>query len=265
MWDINYNPQVKSINKSMKNHKILILISSFLLLLVIFFISCTKDKLKITPPVTPPVDSSYSFFEQFDNVSGLVSKGWVFKNNSDPAGPNGWRQGRYESGLKFGIDTVGFNAYSSTTYPTDYISVDASAVSLSGGLSAWLISPPLPIKNGDVITFVTRAMNDAGFFNASADRMQLLANFTDESADCGNTPVSVGNFTTVLLDINPTLSANFMGGYPESWTSFSITISGLAAPVDKGRFAFRYVADVGGIDGGASSLIGIDDLRFTHN
>jgi len=249
----------------MKNHKIVIFIASIFLFSIVFFISCTKDKLNTKPPVIPPVDTTYSFFEQFNDVNGLVAKGWVFKNNSSPAGPNGWRQGRYESGLKFGIDTVGFTAYSSNTYPTDYISVDASAVSLSGGLSAWLISPPLPMKNGDVITFVTRAMNDAGFFNASADRMQVLANFTDESADCGNTPTSVGKFTTVLTDINPTLNSNFMGGYPESWTWVSITINGLSAPVEKRRFAFRYVADVGGIEGGFSSLIGIDDLSFTHN
>ncbi len=249
----------------MKNNKILIFISFLFLLSIVFFISCTKDKLKINTPVTPPVDTSYSFFEEFNDVSGLVSKGWVFKNNSDPAGPSGWRQGRYESGLKFGIDTVGFNAYSASTSPRDYISVDAAAVSLAGPISAWLISPPLPIKNGDIITFVTRAMNDAGFAFASSDRMQVLANFSDSSADCGNTPASVGKFTTILKDINPLLNPNNKKGYPETWTRFTITISGLQAPVNKGRFAFRYVATMGGINGGSSSLIGIDDVRFTHN
>ncbi|MEO8763339.1 MAG: choice-of-anchor J domain-containing protein [Ginsengibacter sp.] len=249
----------------MKNKNTLLFISILVVFVAVFIFSCTKDTLKTNTPIAPVVDSNFSFVEDFNDVSALPAKGWVFKNNSDPAGPSGWRQGRYESGLKLGLDTVGFPAYNATRSPTDYISVDVAAVSLTGSLSAWLISPQVPVKNGDEITFYTRAMNDAGFFYPAVDRMQVLGNFTDGSADCGNTPFSVGKFTTTLTDINAVSNENVLDGYPETWTQITITIAGLPAPVEKARFAFRYIEDLSGLNQGYSSLIGIDNLSFIHN
>src|ERR1700733_7452469 len=98
----------------MKN-RILLFISIFILLSTAFTISCTKDKLK-TKTVIPPVTStSSSFDEEFDKVSELPAKGWVFKNNSDPAGSYGWRQGLYEAApsSKFPVPIIGFPALSS--------------------------------------------------------------------------------------------------------------------------------------------------------
>ena len=72
------------------------------------------------------------------------------------------------------------------------------------------------------------------------------------SANVGGTAASVGDFTTLLLTVNPALN----GGYPDSWTLFTATISGLGGPVS-GRFAFRYnVADTSV----NADYIGIDTL-----
>jgi hypothetical protein len=69
----------------------------------------------------------------------------------------------------------------------------------------------------------------------------------------------VGDFTTLLLDINPTLAS---GGYPEVWTQYTVTISGVAAPT-QGRFAFRYYVNDGGPAGNNSNYIGVDLFEYT--
>jgi len=71
--------------------------------------------------------------------------------------------------------------------------------------------------------------------------------------------LSVGDFTTLLLDINPTLAS---GGYPQAWTQYVITLSGLGGPTS-GRIAFRYFVTDAGISGSNSDYIGIDTLKIT--
>ncbi len=46
------------------------------------------------------------------------------------------------------------------------------------------------------------------------------------STNVGGTSASVGDFTILLNDINPTLS---VGGFPETWTQFSAVLSGVGA------------------------------------
>ena len=254
----------------MKNNKILLFISLLLLVSIGFIVSCTKDKLITvnTPSPVPPAVNP-SFTEEFNNAGDLTAKGWVFKNNSQPVGSTGWRQGRYEpAASKFPVPYIGFPAYSSSTTPNDFISCDGSCVNDIGNISAWLISPKLSIKNGDQISFYTRALDDALFIFYTKDRVQVLANFTDSSADVGETASSVGNFTTLLLDINSAYAENSISGYPETWTQYTITISGLSSPVTNARFAFRYFGTDAGASSNAantSSVVGIDQLVFTGN
>ena len=70
---------------------------------------------------------------------------------------------------------------------------------------------------------------------------------------------AVGDFSTILLDINPTLVAT---GYPQSFTLETVTISGLTAPVD-GRVALRYFVTQGGVNGANSNIIGVDSFSTT--
>jgi hypothetical protein len=71
----------------------------------------------------------------------------------------------------------------------------------------------------------------------------------------------VGDFQTLLLDINPTYT---LTGYPNAWTQFTVTVSGLGSPTT-GRMAFRYFVENGGPDGAISDYIGIDAVQYTCN
>ncbi len=250
--------------------------------------SCEKDYVAPSPTTTPTT-SSASFVEQFDNVGDLSSKGWVFKNNSNPIGQNGWRQGRYEAAAvvqyKFVAPQpfIGFPAYNASKTPNDFVSCDASAVNDASGvngrgdISAWLISPSLPMKNGDQIIFYTRAIDDNNYSVYVRDRMQVRANFSKGGTDVGSSATSTGSFDSVLVDINSTYIDNdpagntpAVPGYPRTWTKYTLTIKNLpAAGVTAGRFAFRYIGTDAGIFGGSTgnnypSIVGVDSLAFVH-
>jgi hypothetical protein len=51
------------------------------------------------------------------------------------------------------------------------------------------------------------------------------------SVNIGATAFDVGDFTTLLLDINPTYT---IGGYPEAWTQFTINLNGVPPGVQAG-------------------------------
>ncbi len=78
------------------------------------------------------------------------------------------------------------------------------------------------------------------------------------STDVGTSATSVGDFTALLLDINPTYTTT---GYPTQWKKYTVTISGGPA-ISSGRFAFRYFVVNGGPDGVNSSGIGIDAVDY---
>ena len=263
------------------------LFAAFLTVLTVLFIgfACVKDVKTATVAPQPPVSPilTGSFVEEFDNAGDLTSKGWVFKNNSAPIGEAGWRQGRYESiniankKLGAGVVAVGFPAYSAHNTPNDFISCDITAASNatgSGNYSAWLISPSLPMKNGDKIIFYTMANNFAidptnGIY--SSDRMQVRLNITDGSANVGS-DTAVGKFTKLVYDSNPTYQNNIFGGHPTVWTKVTITISGIpgSGSISNGRFSFRYYAQDAGMYGGNGgtnfpSVVGVDQLSYTHN
>ena len=79
------------------------------------------------------------------------------------------------------------------------------------------------------------------------------------SSNVGTTATDVGDFITLLLDINPTYTTT---GYPNVWTQFTVTVSGLGSPTT-GRLAFRYFVENGGPSGANSDYIGIDTFAFT--
>jgi hypothetical protein len=80
------------------------------------------------------------------------------------------------------------------------------------------------------------------------------------STNVGTTSTSVGDFTNLLLEINPNLVT---GGYPESWTLFTVTLSGVGTPTT-GRLAFRYFVTDGGPSGANSNYIGIDTVDYVY-
>jgi hypothetical protein len=273
-------------NKMKKNNYLLPLI--LIATIGVLVAACVKDRVAVAPPPPPAPPATVSFVEEFNNVGDLSGKGWVFKNNSNPIGEAGWRQGRYESAAlaqyKFlaPVPFLGFPAYSAKSTPNDFVSCDVSCANDSytgtSNISAWLISPAVAMKNGDQIVFWARATDDSYYAVYCKDRMQVRANFTDGSADVGGTDASVGKFTTLLLDINPDYiyndaSGNPSGqvGFPRVWTKYTLTLSGLpAAGIPAGRFAFRYFGADAGLWGGTAganypTVVGVDALEFIHD
>jgi hypothetical protein len=111
-----------------------------------------------------------------------------------------------------------------------------------------MMSPVRTFNNGDTISFWTRTFSPATF----PDRMRLLLSTNGAST-------AVGDFSTVLLDINSGLTTT---GYPTVYTQFSATLTGLGGPTS-GRFALNYFVPGGGPSGANSDFIGIDDVQYT--
>jgi|SRR5580704_6199328 hypothetical protein len=189
--------------------------------------------------------------EGFDDFPALLSPagGWLVLNNSQPVGDITWGQG----------DTApngeGFTSQSGAD--NSFAGVNFNAGGTGAAVSDWLITKPIPIQNGTVISFYTREApvnaNDQNFPNDLQVRLSLTG------TDVGSTPTSVGDFTTLLLDVNPTFSTTAATGYPQNWTKLNITISGVPTPTT-GEIGFRYFLLNNGTQG---TGIGIDTLSVT--
>jgi hypothetical protein len=125
------------------------------------------------------------------------------------------------------------------------------------------------LQNG-TLTFYTRTASTAlaamgmpsgvcGTGNVFPDRLQVRMSTNGASINVGTTAFDVGDFTNLLLDINPTYT---IVGYPEAWTQFTVTISGVPTGAT-GRLALRYFVENGGPEGTRSNYIGID--RAVYN
>lgn len=181
--------------------------------------------------------------EGFTSASPLPT-GWAAQNLSSPAGPSGWFQGNT---TVFPAQSGAANSYIAANWQN-------TTTTGSGTISNWLFTPQLPIKNGDKFAFWTRS-TASGY----PDRMEVRMSSNGASVNAGATATSVGDFTTLLLTINPDLTAS---GYPGAWTQYTVTVSGLASPVS-GRFAFRYYVTDGGGNAANSDYIGVDNVVFT--
>jgi PEP-CTERM motif len=192
--------------------------------------------------MTRQASASTILFENFDNVANLVPAGWAIVNNSAPPGTTDWFQG----------NPAVFTSQSGVA--NSYVAANFEAAAFGGNISDWLISPQLTFQNGDVISFWARTETGS----PAPDRLDLRLSLNGASTNVGSTNASVGDFSTLLLSINPALTP---GGFPESWALFQATLSGLGGPTG-GRFAFRYNV----VDTSANGdYIGIDTVRVTQS
>jgi hypothetical protein len=180
------------------------------------------------------VQAATIFSEGFDNVAGL--SGWTQINRSAPPGTTSWFQGN--SGV--------FGAFSGSS--DSYIAANFENADIGGNISNWLITPVISLMNGYIVTFYTRSTG------AFPDRLELRLN-TSGTTDVGLTDASVGDFTQLLVSVNPLLGAS----YPTGWTQFSATISGLAGPTNA-TLAFRYFVPDTNSNG---DYIGIDSFEIS--
>ncbi len=190
--------------------------------------------------LSPPTASAQSFTEGFEVGAPLID--WVIDNNSSPAGSANWFQGE---------PTV-FPAHAGST--NSYIGCNFNSTTGANTISNWLIMPNVTLNNGDTFSFYTRTVASRQY----PDRLQLRLSGNGASSNAGALPTDVGDFSTLLLDINPSYAVT---GYPNTWTQFSVTLSGLSGATS-GRLAFRYFVEDGGPLGSNSDYIGIDSVAY---
>ncbi|MGQ3131740.1 MAG: choice-of-anchor J domain-containing protein [Flavobacteriales bacterium] len=192
------------------------------------------------------------FTENFDDITLLAGNGWFLQNNSAPVGITNWFQGTsVAGGGPFDSYNGAANAYISANFN--------NTTGGSGIISTWMLTPNRTFRNGDVLTFYTRKPATPAGGTDYPDRLEVRLSTNGASTNVGAAGNNVGDFTTLLLSVNPTLVA---GGYPFVWTQYTITLSGLPAPTS-GRIAFRYFVTGAGPTGTNSDYIGIDNVVYT--
>lgn len=184
-------------------------------------------------PLTPPSTNG--------TVVTSVDGNWIGALRSSPLGSTGIFQG----------NVAVFPQHSGT----GYLGMNFNNTSGTGTISTWVMSPELLLQNGDTVSFWTRTADGSIW----PDRLELRMSLAGSSTNVGATANTVGDFTTLLLSVNPNLQ---QGVYPEVWTEYTATISGLGAPTS-GRFGFRYFVTNAGPTGANSNYIGIDTFTYT--
>lgn len=188
-----------------------------------------------TPRVNTPAPNTINGVsgENFDDITTLVGDGWIMDNQSNPVGGTDWFQGN---------DAV-FPAQAGAA--TAYIGANFNNTSGSD-ICNWLIMPDLGFLQA--VDFWTSTASGSTF----PDRLVVVHSPTG-GTNTGDCFTDFGDFTTTLLEINPSLAT---GGYPEAWTQFTANVNG------DGRVAFIYFVADGGPAGANSSYIGVDSVEW---
>ncbi|HET8941465.1 MAG TPA: choice-of-anchor J domain-containing protein [Rudaea sp.] len=197
------------------------------------------------PRANPQRPLALTLDEGFADVETLVTTGgWIRANHSEPLGNSSWAQ------------------CGGTAIPPAYdggsnecVLVNYNSTTGAGTISQWLLTPQITFDAGATASFWTRTATNANY----ADRLEVRLCTTGDCTNFGTGATDTGDFSTVLLTINPSLQsgpdATGVNGYPDVWTQF--TLNGLPAS-GTGRIAFRYYVTDGGPAGTHSNIIGID-------
>jgi hypothetical protein len=206
-------------------------------------------------------------------TADLTTAGWVRTNQSTSASTTLWTVASYtpvvvsatvqatpfqNSAYAVGQTCPAPNGQDGTTNTFALVNFTSTSSTLALGatISNWLISPIVSVDNGDVVTFYTRlgkfsATGTASFPDNLELRMSTNGAFTTDPA---GGPTNVGDYTNLLVEVNPTLN---LTDYPTTWEQYTYTVTGLTGPTDV-KFAFRYFVTDGGPQGNNSDIIGID-------
>ena len=190
--------------------------------------------------VTPP---TVLINEGFDNLATALTSGWSQQNLSSPLGTQGYFQG----------NSASFPGHSGAA--NSYAGVNFNAGSGLSTVNDWLLTPQVSLVNGGQFKFWARTLPSVAY----PDRLQVRMSTAGASTNVGSSVTTVGDFTTLLLDINPTYTTT---GFPTAWTEYTVTVTGITTPTT-GRFAFRYFVENGGPFGANSDYIGIDDASYS--
>jgi hypothetical protein len=198
---------------------------------------------------TSQVSSITEGFEGITSDDPTPVPGWTGVNNSTGnATAYGWL-----SNLDYDPATFPFEPHQgSECLIGSFENTDGDATAT---ISNWIITPLLKLENGAIIKFWTTTEAGSDY----PDRLEVRLSTAGTSVNVGATPTSVGDFSGLLLSVNPNLT---VGGYPEVWTEYTITLSGLPPAGTNGRVALRYFVTNGGFEGDNSYLIGIDQFSY---
>ena len=175
--------------------------------------------------------------QNFDNVAGLFTTGWVQTNNSSPVGASGWFQGLPDEPGSFPAQSGATNSYAAVNYLS-------GAENAGGAVSNWLISPTISLDRGSVINFFVQV---AGF--GFLDKVEVRVSTNGASTNVGTTAASVGDFSTLL--------STYSSSVTQGWVAQSLSLAALNPGQYTGRLAFRYVIGDTNVDG---NYLGIDTL-----
>lgn len=211
-----------------------------------------------------PVQAGYT--EGFDTFIGnTVPTGWGIALTSPSSTDNPqWTQGYIDNGspanaLGFDAQAGPVDSYASVSYAAGYNSGTSSWTFIN----TWLLTPEFFLNDGDTVSFWAR--QTAFYGSGYPNRMEVRLSTNGASGNVGvnGDPNGVGDFTVLLENINPTLTGT---GFPDTWTQYTATISGLGGSNVRGRIGFRYFfseAELNNGDGG--SYIGVDTFETTAN
>jgi len=196
--------------------------------------------------------SQVIFSEGFNTFTSLAAAGWTSTNQSSPLGASTWAQG---GGTAF---ATGGQAGGTTSFTL----CNYNSTTGAGTISNWLMTPPITVKNGDVISFYSRKGGTSGSF---ADRLEFRLSDQGAASVAPSGATGLGSYTNLAISINPNLTNNTtaVDGYPLTWTQYSYTVVGLPADTSM-RMAFRYFVTNGGPDGANSNIVGVDTFAITR-
>jgi len=174
-------------------------------------------------PAAPWCYGQASFVENFDDVTPtgtaygpyeLIDRGWDFRMQSSPA-----------HNLGFGAPFQGWPWGGSQAGPAHIVANYIPDGWGSARANHWAILPPVPNQiAGDQFSVWMRAADDA-----YPARIEIRYS-PGGGVDTGSGPDGVGDFTEVLLDLNPVPAG--------PWQEFTTTVPG------SGRLALRYTVDL---------------------
>ena len=204
------------------------------------------NTLTISNPALPDLNwqilISPTLVEGFADITTLPGQDWALINRSSPLGVTSWFQG----------NSSVFPAQAGD--PASYIAANYDNASGTGTISNWLLSPELPLNSFSQLAFWTRGPAGSTY----PDRLEVRMSTNGSSTDVGLDADSVGDFTDLLLTVNPLLAT---GGYPEAWSGYAVTLGDIG--VQSGRLAMRYFVTDAGPSGTNSDYIGIDSFGYS--
>lgn len=220
-----------------------------------------------TPP-QPPRATTALIVEDFANVGAATAPGaggvcpitipgWFAQNNSVPVGTTCVFQG----------NTTVFNAQAGAA--NSYAAFNFNSTGDVGDTNTWLVTPQVQFRNGAELRFWTRIPTGTVF----PDRLEIRLSTAGASTNVGTGAAGVGDFTTLLGTINPSLVATVgtcttpaaapgTGGFTQAYCEYRLTNANGIPTSGSGRIAFRYNVPNAGASGANSNYVGLDTFSY---